>query len=150
MKNRSLSPFFFYLLSALFFVVDIAAFSFFERPFLYSLLCFYIAQLAYPIGLTRIIPTCFLLSLYPLIFYDRFGLNLIYLIPASFLGTKIRHVFYDTQWHYLLLLIACLLTEIGIIEYALLGLSISLTYTFLVLFVNIIVLCCMIFCKKLK
>jgi hypothetical protein len=71
------------------------------------------------------------------VYYGRFGLALIYLIPATFLGIKMRHTFYDTVWQYYLLLAGCLLAQIALIEYGILGLPISVSYTISTIIANI-------------
>ena len=82
----------FYTLLCVFFFIDLAAFFLFEKPLIYSLLCFYILQLSRPMGIIRMVMACLLLSFPPLIQYDRFGLELLYLIPATFLGISMRKI----------------------------------------------------------
>ncbi len=135
--QRPLLPIFFYLITFILFFIDLAALSLFEKPLIYSLLCFYILSLSKPISILRILLTCLLLSINPLISYGRFGLELVYLIPATLLGIKMHHTLYNAVWQYYLLLMLCLLAQIVIIEYGMLHLTISVPYTISVLFANI-------------
>ena len=137
----------FYTLLCVFFFIDLAAFFLFEKPLIYSLLCFYILQLSRPMGIIRMVMACLLLSFPPLIQYDRFGLELLYLIPATFLGISMRKILYDSYWQYYLLLAACLLAQILIVEQVILHLGISITYTISTLFANLIVIWLMSYIK---
>ncbi len=141
MKTKQpLSPLIFYVAVVLLFFVDLASFSVFERPIIYSLLCFYLLQLARPISFCRITVVCILFSLDSLLHYDRFGLSLIYLIPATILGIKMRKVLYDSYWQYYALMAACLLVQIIVVEHLILHLSISIPYTISTLFVNLVII----------
>lgn len=139
-EKQPISPFLFYGVSCLLFIIDLGAFSFFEKPLIYSLLCFLILQLSRPMPLTRIAFSCLLLSFNPLIHYGRFGISLVYLIPAILLGIKMRHTLYNSVWQYYLLLIACILAQIGLVEWWILGLPISLSYTISTVLVNLVVI----------
>lgn len=136
-KRSMPAPFFFCIIGILF-LLDLAAFSVFEQQWMYSLLCFYILQLSRPMSLARIIITCFLLSLTPLINYGCFGIELVYLVPATLLGIKMRHTLYDSFWQYYLLLACCLGGQIVIVEYLILHLPIGLSYTISTIIANII------------
>lgn len=136
-RKKALSPFFFYPLCIGFFFLDLGAFTFFEKPLFLSLLCFYILQLARPISWPRIIFGCTLASLEFLLFYGRFGLNLLYLIPATFLGIKMSHMLYESRWQYYLLLATCILAQKLLLEPFILGISSTITYTLTTLFANL-------------
>ncbi len=138
--KKPLSYLIFYGLATLLFFIDLGGFSLFEKPLIYTLLCFYILQLCRPMSWPRILYCLLLLSLNPLIHYGRFGLGLVYLIPATFIGIKMRHTLYDTVWQYYLLLAACILAQIGLIEYGILGLPISASYTISTILANLIVI----------
>ncbi len=138
--KKQCSALLFYSIIFLLFFVDLACLSLFEQPYIYSLLSFYILQLAYPISLIRIIICCLLLSMAPLINYGRFGLALIYGIPATLIGIKMRQTLYDSVWQYYALLAACLLAQIVILEYFILHLPISVPYTISTIFANLIVI----------
>lgn len=138
--KQPLSPLIFYIITIILFFVDLGSFSLFERPLMYSLLCFYLLQLARPTGWCRITVISILFSLSSLLYYDRFGLTLVYLIPATLLGIKMRKILYDSYWQYYLLLAACLLAQIIIVEHLILHLSISIPYTISTLFVNLIII----------
>jgi len=139
-SKKPCSAIIFYIAIFLFFFLDLAAFSFFEKPLLYSLLCFYLLQLSRPIPISRIIISCLLFCLSSLILYDRFGLSLIYVIPATLLGIKMRHILYNSSWQYYLLLALCLLVQIGLVEHLILHWSVSIPYTISTLFVNLMVI----------
>lgn len=138
--KQPLSPFIFYGIACLLFIIDLGAFSIFEKPLIYSLLCFYILQLSRPMSLARITVTYLLLSLSPLIHYGRFGTSLVYLIPATLLGIKMRHTLYDALWQYYLLLACCILAQIALVEWGILGLPISASYTISTIIVNLLVI----------
>lgn len=138
--KKAISPFLFYPLCLGFFLLDLAAFTFYEKPILLSLLCFYILQLARPISWPRIIFACGLASLSFLLFYGRFGLNLLYLVPATILGIKMSHTLYDSRWQYYLLLAACILLQKAALEPFILGIHSSIPYTLTTLFVNMIII----------
>lgn len=138
--KKQCSPFLFYAIIFALFFVDLAIFSIFEKPIIYSLLCFYLLQLAKPIPIMRIILTCALFSLNSLIHYDRFGLALIYIIPATLLGIKMRHTLYDSYIQYYFLLAGCLLAQIILIELGILHLTVSIPYTISTIFANMILI----------
>ncbi len=138
--KQPLSALLFYVITSVLFLVDLGSFSIFERPIIYSLLCFYLLQLARPISWCRVTFVCLLFSLSSLLHYDRFGLALVYLIPATLLGIKMRKVLYDSYWQYYLLLAACLLAQIIVVEHFILHLSISIPYTISTLFVNLVII----------
>lgn len=141
MKTKQpLSQLLFYGITIILFLIDLGSISIFERPIIYSLLCFYLLQLARPISWWRITFVCLLFSLSSLLHYDRFGLALVYLIPATLLGIKMRKVLYDSYWQYYLLLAACLLAQIIVVEHLILHLSISIPYTISTLFVNLVII----------
>lgn len=141
MKTKQpISALLFYVITSALFLVDLGSFSIFERPIIYSLLCFYLLQLARPISWCRVTFVCLLFSLSSLLHYDRFGLALVYLIPATLLGIKMRKVLYDSYWQYYLLLAACLLAQIIVVEHLILHLSISIPYTISTLFVNLVII----------
>lgn len=135
--KNAISPLLFYPLCVGFFFLDLGAFILFEKPLFLSLLCFYILQLARPIAWLRVIFGCLLASLEFLIFYGRFGLNLAYLIPATFFGIKMSHNLYDSRWQYYLLLALCILLQKLALEPFILGIQSSIPYTLSILFVNI-------------
>lgn len=138
--KQPLSALLFYVIASLLFLVDLGSFSIFERPIIYSLLCFYLLQLARPISWCRVTFVCLLFSLSSLLHYDRFGLALVYLIPATLLGIKMRNVLYESHWQYYLLLAACLLAQIIVVEHLILHLTISIPYTISTLFVNLVII----------
>jgi hypothetical protein len=141
MRNqRPISFLFFFGIACLLFLIDLGTFSFFEKPFIYSLLCFYILQLAKSMGISRVVFSCILLSLNPLIYYGRFGINLLYLLPATLLGIQMRHILYDSLWQYYALLIGCILAQIWLVEWWVLGLPISLSYTISTILVNLLII----------
>jgi len=147
---RQCSALLFYSMVFMLFFIDLASLSLFEKPYIYSLLSFYILQLAYPITFTRIITCCLLLSIAPLINYGRFGLELIYVIPATLIGIKMSQTLYDSVWQYYLLLIACLIAQIGLLEYFILHLNVSIPYTISTIFANLIVIWLMTILIKLE
>lgn len=140
LRKKALSPLVFFPLCIGLFFLDLGAFTLFERPLLLSLLCFYILQLSRPISWPRILFASGLASLEFLLFYGRFGLNLVYLIPATFLGIKMSHTLYDSRWQYYLLLATCILAQKIVLEPFILGISSSITYTLSTLFANLMMI----------
>jgi hypothetical protein len=138
--KKAISPLLFYPLCLGFFFLDLGAFILFEKPLLLSLLCFYILQLGRPISWPRIIFGCTLASLEFLLFYGRFGLNLVYLVPATFVGIKMNHNLYDSRWQYYLLLAVCILLQKGALEPFILGIQSSIPYTLSTLFANLVMM----------
>lgn len=141
--KKQLSPFIYYTSGLLLFFIDTAIFSLSEKALVYSMLCFYVLQLKKQISWWRILFLLFLLCLNSLLHYGRFSLELLYLLPITAMGLKIKHIFYNRYWHYYALLMAALLAKILLIEYLLIGLPISLSYTFSILFANMIIVWCM-------
>src|ERR1700733_142552 len=138
--RKTIAPLFFYGIITLLFFVDITTYMILERPLFYTLLCFYIMHCAFPFSWSRIVSANFLLSLLSLIQYGRFGLCLIYLIPATLLRIKMHQTMHEGPLLNYLILVGCLAAQIGLIEHLILGLPISALYTASTIIANIIVM----------
>ena len=149
-KERSLKGINYYIIIVLLFIIDLAVFSYLEKPLIYSLLSFYIFQLAYPLGIVKIIVSCMLLSLESFIYYGRFGLDLLFILPATFIGIRLAHILYNSVWQFYLLLIVCLLAKITLIEWLILGQNVNPSYTISLVFANIGVVWIMSYSNYLK
>lgn len=130
----------FYGLAILYFIADLSFFSWFEKPCIYSLLCFFLLRIMHHAGPAQIIVMLILLSLNALIFYARFGLTLLYLIPLTFLAFHMSHTLYVRRWYPYCLLISSLLAQTILIEYFILHLPISAFYTISVIFFNLLLM----------
>lgn len=130
----------FYILAILLFIIDVSAFSFLEKQVLYGLLCLFCLQIIQPPAPGRLAFLAALLSLESFLYYGRFGIQLVFLIPLAVLGYILQELFYKKGLLApVLLLIALLVQSIGI-EYGVLGLTPSLGYTFSKIFVTLSVL----------
>jgi len=110
--NNGLSTRFFYILAILMLATDLFCFSFFEKPIIYALLCFYITQLLNPLPPIRVITVLALLSVESLLFYGRFFASLIYLIPITALTSQIKYRMYPAPSHKYILLVLALLAQL--------------------------------------
>jgi hypothetical protein len=139
-KKLVTSPLFFYGMIVLLFCIDIAAYIILEKPLLYSLLSFYIMYCAFPFSWPRVVSTSFLLSLLSLLQYGRFGLCLLYLVPATFFRIKMHQTMHEGPLLNYLILLGCLTTQIGLIEHLILGLPMNISYTVTTIIANIVVM----------
>jgi hypothetical protein len=87
------NTFIFGVLIVFFFLLDICAFSFFERPIFYLVLSFYLLQLFMPSPVRLSAIGAFIL-LESFIYFGLPELPLLYLIPISLLGYKARKNLY--------------------------------------------------------
>lgn len=128
-----LSPFFF-------FIVDVISFAFFEKPLLYSLLCFYCIEISERFVTSTLLLSLLGLSLESFLFYGRFGIQLLYLLPLWFLGSFLHGILYKNRsLKFGILILALLVQSVGI-EWYLLGLNQSFNYTISKIFVNLAML----------
>ena len=141
------SPFVYYVSFFFLFLTDLCCFAWWEKPLLYSLLCFYIVQLLNKsIPLIHFIVPAFLVSLSSFIYYGRFDLCLLYIIPLLGAIFLVRHSLYPAPWYPYLLIAGSLMLQSVIIEYGILHLKFNILYTIMRVFVNMI----MIFVFSLK
>lgn len=132
-KRVNLKP---YLFIFLLFVIDIVAFNFLEKQLICALLCLYIVQITRPLKAGHVLLSTLLLFIESSLYYGRFGLQFIYLTPLLLIGLSMQKTFYKSKLYpYLLLIIALLCATV--VEYFILGLSVSLSYTISQILVNI-------------
>lgn len=136
---RRRTALFFYTVAVLLFLCDISSASVCEKPFLYSLLGFYILQLAGHITVPRVAFCWLLLAITSLLRTSHAGLFLLYVLPATALGILLKKLVYDSPWYYIILVEVCLIVQLWGIEYLILRHPVSVTYTISILFVNMIV-----------
>lgn len=128
---------FYYAIVLLLLVTNLCLLALLEKPIIYSLLCFYTLQLSKPLSWPRIIFGCFFISVYSFILYGRFGLDLIYLIPATLIGLQMQHTFYNSLRQYYVLLAGMLIIKLALIEPLILHMPFIIPYTILTICVNI-------------
>lgn len=141
--------------------------SFFEQQIFYLVLCWYILTLYKPNTPTtatpkinsmvnklyRLIPVGLFICLESLVQYDNFGIQLIYLLPATIIGLKAQKSLHAIWAQPYLLLIICLFAQALLIDQSppQIGTFFSYSsYTSLKIIANIIVLWFMILSLKLK
>jgi hypothetical protein len=132
-----------YALALLFFFLDILMFSLFEKQILYLLLCFYILNICDKRSLITFIIFAFLIALESSLYYSKFGVQLLYLIPITLIAFKVQKTFWSWKFQASLILITCLLIQSYFIEPFLLGIPATFSYTNSKIIANIIVLWCM-------
>ena len=98
----------FFLLLVLFFA-DLFLLSLFQKQTVYLLVCLYVCQLyshspAYaPLALTAL-----LVGLESFVLYGQFGLQLVYLLPATIIALQAKKSFYAPKLQPYLLLVLCI------------------------------------------
>lgn len=138
MKN--LNDAYFYLLIIVLFFIDICCLTFFEKPIIYTLLCIYAFAVFQSVGKRKLSTLVALLLLESFVFYGKFGLELLYLIPFTLMSRRARNTLYLLSIQPHIFLICCLLCQSLIIEQYLLHFDISFSYTILKIIANIIVM----------
>lgn len=131
----------FYPLAIIFFFLDSCCFAFFEQPFIFSLLCFYIhQQLKLSVSIGSIAFGTALLLLQSFLYYGLFTPPLAFIIPMIALSYMARHSMHT--WYLLkyLLLALCLLIHCLILTTLLFGIPCTGSYTLSTLFVNIVIM----------
>jgi hypothetical protein len=131
---------FFYAAAIACFFIDLCFFSCYEKPLIHSSLCLFIVALIRHSNALQIASALLTLSLLSFIYYGHFGLILLALIPLTFIGLWIRKELYPSWWYPYLLLVLTLLIQHLILERVILSLTISLFYTILTIFANMIVM----------
>lgn len=133
---------YFYLIVLLCFVLDFFSFAFFEQQILFSLLSFFFLYICHSFNasLVRIMVGLLLLSLESFFYCGRFGLQLIYLIPATIIGLQAQ------QWFYTPPLLAYSLLSISLVLHSYITtdatgiLALFEPYTIIKIIANIIVM----------
>jgi len=136
-KNNYFYPTIFVL-----FLFDIFSFSLCEKQVISLLLCFYIMKLYKETTIFELCSMGCLMCLESSLYYSHFGLQLLYLIPASFIGLQSQKLFYVSRIQPYLLLTGCLLVQYFLIEPIILDNHIISNYTPVKIIANIIVLWC--------
>lgn len=128
-----------YVLILLLFILDLAAFNLFEKQLVCSLLCLFSICITRHTHFGGIVFMMVLLSLESFLYYSRFGLQLIYLIPVYSIGSVAQKIIYKSRVYPFLVLTTLLLIQSFLDNYFL-GLSTSFGYTISRIFVNIAIL----------
>lgn len=124
----------------LFFCLDASLFYILERPFFYSLLAWYTLLLSKETSHIRLAFALIALTFQSCLFTGRLGLGLLTVIPLTLIGLKAKTALYDVLWPYYILFISCLLAQLWIIEYLILGLTVSFSCTYSIIIANIIMI----------
>ena len=134
------APYFFIFIPLLFFL-DIFCCAFFEQWLVYALLCFYVFLLSQSNkSIAAHLATIVVLSLEAFVHYGHVGIQLLYLIPLTFLGILIQRSFYVAWLHPYLLLVIGLLAQALVVEAYLLRLETPIFYTMKIISVNIVLM----------
>lgn len=142
MWGKKLKNTYFYPTVFILFLFDIFSFSLCEKQIISLLLCAYIMNLYKESNLLRLCTIASLLCLESSLYFGHFGLQLLYLIPATFIGIQSQKFFYVSRIQPYLLLISCLLVQYFIIEPMQMDNHIISTYTPVKIIANIIILWC--------
>lgn len=135
----SFQSIFFYFFILLLFLFDLCLFGFFNKPVSLLLLCYFLIKLPKGISFLKISISLLLLGSQSLLSFGLFGVNFIYLIPISILGTKLNHWFYKSIVCTFCLFIFAFLAHLSILI-LLFNLNLGLFYTGALFFANIVVI----------
>ena len=130
----------FYLVVSLLFFADLCLFALLERPFLHCTLSFFILLLFGPCSWIRIITVLLALCLEPFIYYGKFGITLLYLLPLTIGGHIMAKTLYPAWWYPYGLLAGALLIHTVAIEFILLHFPIGVFYTISLICANILIM----------
>ncbi len=125
-----------YLIILLLFLFDLATFNILEKQLLCSLLCLFCLQITRRAPWGPFLVMITLLALESFLYYSRFGLQLIYLIPLYSIGLRLQKTLYKSRIYPITVLLIALIMQSGLESYFL-GLPTSLSYTISRIFVNI-------------
>lgn len=131
---------YFYPLALLFFFMDIFCFSFMEKQLLYTVLCFFCIQLYKENSTPRLSFLALLISLESLLYFGKFGLQLLYLIPIVLLSFHAQKMLYARSIQPYFILVCCITLQCLFLEPFILQLEPSPLYTLSKIIANIIVL----------
>lgn len=131
---------YFYPLALILFLLDVCCFSFMEKQLVYMLLCFFCIQLYAEKSTTRLSFLAILISLESLLYFGKFGVQLVYLIPLIYISREAQKSLYATALQPYILLISCIALQSFILEPYMLQIGPSPLYTLSKIIANIIVL----------
>lgn len=131
---------YFYPIAALLFFVDIFFFSFIEKQLLYTVLCFFCVQLYKESSTNRLSFLALLISLESLLYFGKFGVQLLYLMPIILISFQAQKMLYVRSIQPYFILIGCITLQCLFLEPFMLQTGSSPLYTFSKIFANIIVL----------
>jgi hypothetical protein len=127
-----------YLWSSLFFCIDSSLFFLYEQQPVYILLAYIIAILFYRSNRPQLGFMIFLVSLQSFLYFNIFGLSLLYLIPAILITQRLKPMLYTCKIYPLVLALGCLMAQIYGINSGLLGLENPIYYTIFKIFGTLI------------
>lgn len=137
--NITTNKYYLYAVILLCFFFDLIAFNLFEKQLVCTLLCLFSIYITRHTHFVSVFLMMALLSLESFLYYSRFGLQLIYLIPLYGIGSVTQKIFYKNRVYPFLVLISLLLIQ-TLLENYFLSLSTSFGYTVSRIFVNITIL----------
>jgi hypothetical protein len=111
------------------FFVDICASAFSEKQVIYLALCLYISQLFSAPSWWRLSFLAIIIALESFFYYGTFGIDLIYLLPATLIGLHMRTALDAKTVNRFLLLAACIFIQNLVVNSYLLQASNPATYT---------------------
>lgn len=131
---------YFYPLAILLFLLDVCCFSFMEKQLIYMLLCLFCVQLYSEKSVSRLSFLAVLISLESLLYFGKFGVQLLYLIPIFFISHEAKKNLHAVALQSYIILISCIALQSFILEPYMLQIGPSALYTFSKIIANIIVL----------
>ena len=129
----------FFPFSLLLLLIDISFFSLLQTPLVHSLLCFFTVSLFHAVSYSRLSILLALLSLESLLYFDRLGYTLFYLIPLMMIGIQAQTLFYANFLHKIIFLFLCIGAQTFFTTTLLYHTSAPIIYTGVEIFVNIII-----------
>ena len=134
---------YFYFTFCILFILDIVCFSLFEQQVILFLFCFYITTLYGRKNFLRLLVIGIGMGLESSLYFGSFGLQLVYLIPATIIGIHSQRYFYNSRLQPYLFLLGCLLIQYLLLEPMHWPSQAVSRYTPIKIIANIIVLWCM-------
>ena len=131
---------YFYPVAVLLFFVDIFCFSFIEKQLFYTVLCFFCIQLYKESSVRRLSFLGLLISFESLLYFGKFGVQLIYLIPLILIGFQAQKMLNARSIQPYFILTCCITLQCVFLEPFILHTGHSTLYTFSKIIANIIVL----------
>ncbi len=128
-----------YLWSGLLFCLDSSLFFLYEQQPIYLLMAYMISLLFYRPTWPQLGFMLFLACLQSFLYFNIFGLSLLYFIPAILITHRLKHMLYMSKIYPLILAFGCLIVQVYGVELALLGLHNPTSYTAFKIFGTLIV-----------
>lgn len=131
---------YFYPCALFLYCIDIFCFSFFEQQLFCVLLCFFCIHLYKEHSIYQLGFLAILFSLESLLYCGKFGVQLLAIIPFTFLGLHSKRIFHESPLQPYILLLSLMLIQSMILDPFVLKIGPSSSYTTYKIIANIIVL----------